>query len=204
VLQKSQNSLIGSLVPYDITFQKRITTIDALRRKKSDCLYNKFSLYRKLVKTTIKLDRFRWLQSIDDNLKTQPKQFWKCVATHRKRNSTCIQLEVDGILLVEPAEVADAFAKHFLSVYNIPCPGASPLPSRSSEFLSSAPISELEICKALKRLRPSWTVGLDGTPSFVIKGCSEIFIPVLKHLFNLRLSQQYFPTEWKQAAIVPV
>jgi hypothetical protein len=96
------------------------------KKKKSDCLYNKFSFYLKLVKTTIKLDRFRWLQSIDDNLKTQPKQFCKCVATHRKRNSTYIQLEVDGILLVEPNEVADAFAKHFLSVYNIPCPGVSP------------------------------------------------------------------------------
>jgi hypothetical protein len=111
------------------------------------------------------------------------------VASHRKKNSTYIQLEVDGTNLVEPTEVADAFAKHFLSVYNIPCPGVSPLPSRSSEFLSLAPISELEMCKALKRLRPSKAVGLDGIPSFVIKSCSEIFIPVLKHIFNLSLSQ---------------
>jgi hypothetical protein len=126
------------------------------------------------------------------------------VASHRKRDSTSIQLEVDGTVLVEPTEVSDAFAKHLLSVYNIPCPGVSPLPSRSSEFLSLAPISELEICKALKRLRPSKAVALDGIPSFIIKGCSEIFIRVLKHIFNLSLSQQYFSTEWKQAAIVPV
>jgi hypothetical protein len=131
------------------------------------------------------------LQSIDDNLKTQPKHFWKYVASHRKINFTSIQLEVDGIHLVEPSEVADAFAKHFLSVYNILCPGVFSLPSRSSEFLPLAPIFELGICKALKRLRPSKAVGLDGIPSFVIKGCSEIFIPVLKHIFNLSLSQQY-------------
>jgi hypothetical protein len=70
--------------------------------------------------------------------------------------------------------------------------------------LSLALILELEICKALKRLKPSKAVGLDGIPNFVIKGCSEIFIPVLKHIFNLSLSQQYFPTERKQAAFVPV
>jgi hypothetical protein len=34
VLQKSLNSPIGSPLPYDITFQKRITTIDALKIKK--------------------------------------------------------------------------------------------------------------------------------------------------------------------------
>jgi hypothetical protein len=96
---------------------------------KLDCLYNKFSFYRKLGKITIKADRLRWLQYIDDNLKTQPNHFWKYMASHRKRNSTSIQLDVDGTVLVEPTEVADAFAKHFLSVYNIPCPGVSSLPS---------------------------------------------------------------------------
>jgi hypothetical protein len=41
------------------------------KKKKLYCLYNKCSFYRKLVKTTIKADRLRWLQYIDDNLKTQ-------------------------------------------------------------------------------------------------------------------------------------
>jgi hypothetical protein len=56
-VKKSPNSLIGFPLPYDITFQKRTTTIDALKRKKLGSLYNKFSFYRKLVKTTIKADR---------------------------------------------------------------------------------------------------------------------------------------------------
>jgi hypothetical protein len=38
----------------------------------------------------------------------------------------------------------------------------------------------------------------------IIKGCSDVFVPVLKHIFNLSLSQQYFPTLWKEAAIIPV
>jgi hypothetical protein len=46
------------------------------------------------------------------------------------------------------------------------------------------------------------SVGLDGIPSFVIKGCSEIFVPVLKFILDFSLSQNTFPNLWKQAAIV--
>jgi hypothetical protein len=73
-----------------------------------------------------------------------------------------------------------------------------------SLFLSLAPISELDICITLRRLRPFKSVGLDNIPSFVVKGCSKITVPVLKHIFNVSLTQHYFPTIWKQAAVVPV
>jgi hypothetical protein len=62
----------------------------------------------------------------------------------------------------------------------------------------------LDVCKAIKRLKPSISVGLDNIPGSVIKGCSAIFIPILRHIFNLSLTQQHFPTVWKEAAIVPV
>jgi hypothetical protein len=44
----------------------------------------------------------------------------------------CIHLEVDGSNLVEPQEVADAFAEHFQSVYNNLRPGVFPLCSLTS------------------------------------------------------------------------
>jgi hypothetical protein len=58
-------------------------------------------------------DILRWLKSSDENLKPQPKQFWKYVASSRKTNSTSMQLEVDGKHLIEPSDVADNFSKHF-------------------------------------------------------------------------------------------
>jgi hypothetical protein len=48
------------------------------------------------------------------------------------------------------------------------------------------------------------SVGVDNIPGCIINGCADIFVPILKHIFNLGLFQQYFPTLWKQAAIVPV
>jgi hypothetical protein len=69
--------------------------------------------YRKLVKATINCDRLSWLKSLDENLKLQPKQFWKYVTSFRKINYTSIQLEVDGKHLIEPCEVAYKFSRHF-------------------------------------------------------------------------------------------
>jgi hypothetical protein len=48
------------------------------------------------------------------------------------------------------------------------------------------------------------SVGPDGIPSFIIKGCSTIFAPLLKYIFNLSLSQEHFSAQWKKAIIVPI
>jgi hypothetical protein len=51
-----------------------------------------FSYYRKLVKTTIKTDRLRWLKSVDDNLKAKPKDFWKYVSKFKKNYHVFAQI----------------------------------------------------------------------------------------------------------------
>jgi hypothetical protein len=44
----------------------------------------------------------------------------------------------------------------------------------------------------------------DEIPNFIIKGCADIFIPLLRHIFNLSLSTGKFPSLWKHATVVPV
>jgi hypothetical protein len=88
------------------------------KKKPNDYFYDRFSFYRKLVKNTIKSDRLMWLTSIDNS---RPQNFWKYASNFRKHRSGSIQLNVDGTHLVEPIRVADAFAKHFQSVYNNCC-----------------------------------------------------------------------------------
>jgi hypothetical protein len=60
------------------------------------------------------------------------------------------------------------------------------------------------VSKAIEHLRPSNCVGLDGIPSFIIKGCSDVFILLLTLIFNLNITSATFPTLWKQTAVVPV
>jgi hypothetical protein len=47
-------------------------------------------------------------------------------------------------------------------------------------------------------------VGPDKIPNFIMKGCSEILTPLLRHIFNLSLSTGKFPSLWKKAAVVPI
>jgi hypothetical protein len=34
----------------------------------------------------------------------------------------------------------------------------------------------------IKRLRPSKSVGLDDIPGLITKGCTDIFVPILKYI----------------------
>jgi hypothetical protein len=45
---------------------------------------------------------------------------------------------------------------------------------------------------------------LENIPALVMKDCSNIFVPVLKYIFNRSLSLQYFYTSLKQAAVIPL
>jgi hypothetical protein len=81
-------------------------------------LYSKFCYYGKLVKSTTKSDRLVCLKSVDGNLKYQPKQFWNYLSKYRKDSDSSAQFQVDGIHVTTFNETADAFSKHFQSVYS--------------------------------------------------------------------------------------
>jgi hypothetical protein len=72
------------------------------------------------------------------------------------------------------------------------------------DSLYLASVSDSDVFKAIKRVGPSKSVGIDKIPAFIVNGCSEIFIPFLKFIFNLSLSERSFPTLWKQAAVIAV
>jgi hypothetical protein len=127
------------------------------------------------------------------------------VSQYRKKNDVT-HLDVDGVFLNKSHDTADAFSKHFQSVYNSSCPRFDTFSfvKHCTENVPLAFISDSDVQNAIKRLRPTKSVGLDGIPDFVIKGCSKIFVPILRFIFNLSLSQNTFPKLWKQAVIVPV
>jgi hypothetical protein len=100
--------------------------------------------------------------------------------------------------------IAEAFPKHLQSVYSSSCPGTFPFINQSTQVLFSVPVSHSDVRNAIiKRLRPAKSAGLDGIPSVVVtQGCSEIFVPVLKFILNLSLSQNTFANLWKQVGVV--
>jgi hypothetical protein len=86
------------------------------KKSKSDNHYSLFSYYRKLVKTTVKIDRLAWLKAVDDNLRTQPEHFWKCISKFKRNEQSVTQIEVGDKIITEPQFIAEAFADHFHSI----------------------------------------------------------------------------------------
>jgi hypothetical protein len=116
---------------------------------------------------------------------------------------------VDGTDVVKPYQAAEGLANRFKLVYNntsskFPCNPVTSFAAASSDNLSLFPVTDADIRKAIKWLKPCKSVGFDGIPGFIIKGCIDIFVPLLKYIFSLSLSQQLFPSSLKQVAIVPI
>jgi hypothetical protein len=133
-----------------------------------------------MVKSTIKSDMLVWLKSIDNNLKHQPKQFWNYVSKLRKDSDSPAQYQVDGAHVTTEGEIASAFCKLFESVYGNTPSGVLKFPfSLCGDTLVVASVNDDDVCKAIKRLRSTKVVGLDSIISFVVNGCSEIFVPYL-------------------------
>jgi len=65
----------------------------------------------------------------------------------------------------------------------------------SIDILQLPHISELTILKVIERLRPPMSVEIEGTPRFIIKGCSTIFSPLYKYIFDVSLSEEQFPRQ---------
>ncbi|PSN54841.1 hypothetical protein C0J52_02943 [Blattella germanica] len=174
------------------------------KRSNNVLIYSKFSHYRKLVKTTLINDKNNWLNSIDKELKLFPQHFWKYVQSFRKDVNNHVVLKKDNKTISETADIVEIFASHFRNQNN------SQLPYRISDEIDSGvsinpyKIHTQEVFKTIESLKPSRTAGSDGIPNFIIKGCSEIFSPILAHIFNLSLRDSKFPTIWKSIVVVPV
>jgi hypothetical protein len=108
-----------------------------------------------------------------------------------KNNIISIQLKADEIYLSKHCEVTEAFDKNFQTVYNNFHSGDFPFLLQTSVLLSLASIFNSDVCKALKCLRPSESVGLDDIPAFIIKGWSEILYMFLNLFLILAFRRNY-------------
>jgi hypothetical protein len=59
---------------------------------------------------------------------------------------------MDGVVLNKPRDIAEAFSKHFQSVYSSSCYGTSSSVNQCAEILHLAPISNSDVQNAIKRL----------------------------------------------------
>ena len=72
----------------------------------------------------------------------------------------------------------------------------------SSLILRTITLNELS--KAVRLLKPSSAVGVDGIPLDAIKKCSAVIGAHLLHIINTSIATRVFPDSWKTAIVTPI
>jgi hypothetical protein len=145
------------------------------------------------------------LKIIDNNLRTQPKHFWKYISKFKRNDQSVTQIEIGNKIITEPQFIAEAFADHFSSIFNLSSSvnTLNNCDCTSLDSLNIPYISDSDIKQVISLLHSMKCVGPDEIPNFIIKR-SNIFTPLLRHIFNLNVLTGKFPSLWKQLAVVPI
>lgn len=172
--------------------------------------YQKFCDSRLLVKRVYERDHQLYLQFVEHNLSRDPKLFWQHVKDKIAQPRRNISLSKEGIVINDPKDVADYFADYFHSVCRandaplaLSC-SSIPSSNETCNMLHLFCFSEHDIKEAISSLKAKFSLAFDGIPSFIVKGCSPIFVPLLTHIFNTSLEKGIFPALWKCGVLAPV
>lgn len=106
----------------------------------------------------------------------------------------------------DSASIAQAFARHFLQVYDPPSSSTfvSSLTELYPRYVSPLTLNERVVHSATLRLKNTMTSGPDGIPSFFLTRCASQLALPLSILFKLSLQTGVFPQQWKSSRITPV
>ena len=165
-----------------------------------------FKRLRRTIKIKIDIAYRNFVDSSENNIKSDPMKFWKFVRQRRRTSRIPGSMILGNNSFESPHSIVNAFADFFKSVYvNSSCPS----PDDSNNCFSNANISlyqirHSDITKALKKLKNKHTAGPDLIPSFLLRDCATCLTKPLHAILNLSLKTNSFPHKWKFAKICPV
>ena len=157
---------------------------------------------KKMIKETYKLNN----DKIENDIHEKPETFWKFINSERANTSHPCVFTYGNEKLTEPQQIAEAFAKHFKSVFNKPTStnSLSTCVNNNYQSISLGNITNKDVERALKHLKSKRAVGPDGIPEYIYKGCSEFLISPLRYIFDLAVRTNTFPQIWTISSVTPI
>lgn len=176
-----------------------------LTRYRSQFWKIRFGNIRSLLKAKIKEAHTTYLTDVEKSLKSNPRNFWAFVNSLKDSPDVLEEMTLGNGIYHGAHEVANGFADYFKSVY---IDSADSRPNYSigklKSYFCNKVISSSDIDLAVGRLKGNKSIGPDGVPSYIYKGCCESLNYPLQLLFNLILGTSEFPDRWKCSKVIPV
>ena len=111
----------------------------------------------------------------------------------------------------DPTELAECFNDYFI---NVGPDIAKTIDKSDRNFmgyitkatskLNFQAVSESTVQRLLLSLNPRKSTGIDKIPAKIIRVASPVVANSLTKIFNRAISNESFPSEWKQARVVPL
>ena len=167
--------------------------------------YVTFSYLRSVCKSLSSVCYDNYIARTESCIPLNIKAFWRYVNTNRSAGGLPNAMYFKGDQLSGNAEIANAFANFFESVYSVPDTDYTVnSSSRTTLDLCGLSIDIGEVLSAIDGLNLNKGPGLVGIPVVFFKECKFILSSPLWIVFSLSLLVGRFPSAMKEGIISPV
>ena len=176
--------------------------------------FKKFrNLYNQVIRNAKKLYFEKQLQNNQKNLRKTWQILFSAIHKDNKKKIEISNLNVNGVNLDDPQEMACHFNKFFASIALKTVENINPSNIRPDDLIAQNPnifsfnsknLTRAEILEATKLLADKKTPDPTGVSANFIKQTIESFINPLFHILNLSLKNGTVPLQFKIAKVIPI
>ena len=164
-------------------------------------------MLRHRCKRLISLCHTKYIASVEESLRSNPREFWRYINSKKGRSSIPNTVSFRGQFSSGGREVCELFSKCFAMAFEPAASGSGLWPSAGDSrgvALGNVVVSESEILGTLKKLDKYKGAGPDGIPPYFLTACADELCVPLCLIFNKSLRSGCFPTRWKTAHVIPI
>ena len=168
--------------------------------------YEEFKVKRNIATAAVRNAQRNYEKRLAENIKTDPKSFWKLVRSKTHTKSTIGELQKEnGEVATTDEDKAEALNNHYRKVFTTEDTSTIPvLKQRFVSTLDTIVIDQSTVDQQLQSLKTNCAAGPDGLPSLILKEAhAELAIPLSK-IFQRTLDEEYLPNDWREANITPI
>ena len=196
------------------TVKQQIRELDRLKlfavKNKSESHWKAYKLSRNRVTGALRKAKASYYKAQFEKVKHDPKEAWKTINQILNRKQMCQETNADKTQnkeISDPTELAECFNDYFIDVGPDIAKTTDKgdrnfmdyITKATSKLNFQAVVSESTVHRLLLSLNPRKSTGIDKIPGKIIRVDKD-----LTKIFNRAISNESFPSEWKQARVAPL
>ena len=192
--------------------KKKQKAYNKAKKSKKEADWKEFRDIRRSIKCEMKSAHNEYVMSLlnlEDSDEGSPriysagKKFWSYIRSRKRDNVGIPSLTEEGREFTEAKAKARVLSRQYDSVFTNEDMEQTPtLSAHQMPLIDDLHVNVVGIEKLLSGLNVKKANGPDGIPTRVLKEASKEIAPILTLIYNISLSRDEVPSQWKKAHIV--